>query len=136
METISLLSSFLKMIFALAIVLGLLVGVMYFFKRFMQNTDSAMDDQALINIISTKYLGAKNSIILLDISDKIIVVGISNQQMTTLAHIDDPLAVAKIKINRNNRNNSKAVNFPGSKLAKYMSQLSISPGKLRDKAGK
>jgi flagellar protein FliO/FliZ len=133
METISLFSSFLKMIFALAIVLGLLIGVMYLFKRFMQPNESASDNQSLINVLSSKHLGAKSSIILVEVLNKIIVVGISNQQMSTLACIDEPQDVAKIKMNRNS---SAAINFPGSKLAKYISQLSISPNKQGDKSGK
>lgn len=130
---ISLVSSFLKMIFALAIVLGVLIGVMYFVKMFMQQTGSAPDDQALINVISSRYLGPKNRIILVEIIDKIVVVGISNQQMTTLACIDDPLAREKI---RNSRMNSKVADFPGSKLAKYMSQLNLSPNRQKDKSAK
>jgi flagellar protein FliO/FliZ len=133
METISLFTSFLKMFFALAIVLGLLIGVMYFVKRFMQRTDTGIDNQDLINVISSKYLGPKSSIILVEVLNQIIVVGITNQQMTTLACIDDPLTVTKIKTNRNN---SKTVNFSESKLAKYISQLNISLNKQKDKAGK
>lgn len=133
METISLFSSFLKMIFALAIVLGLLIGVMYFVKRFMQQTGPASDNSALINVISSKYLGPKNRIILVEIIDKILVVGISNQQMTTLSCIDDPLALAKI---RTGKVNSGIMDFPGNKLAKYMSRLSLSPNKQKDKTEK
>ena len=130
---ISLISSFLKMIFALAVVLGLLIGVMYFVKMFMQQTGPVSDNQVLINVISSKYLGPKNRIILIEVLDQLLVVGISNQQMTTLAAIEDPLAIAKIK---NTRGNSQIVDFPGSKLAKYMSQLSLSPNKKKDKTGK
>lgn len=130
---ISLISSFLKMIFALAIVLGLLIGVMYFVKRFMQQTGPVSDNQPLINIISSRYLGPKNRIIMVEIMDKILVVGISNQQMTTLAAIDDPLAVAKIKISKAN---PKIADFSGSKLAQYMSLLSLSPNKKKDKTEK
>ena len=130
---ISLISSFLKMIFALAVVLGLLIGVMYFVKMFMQQTGPVSDNKVLINVISSKYLGPKNRIILIEVLDQLLVVGISNQQMTTLAAIEDPLAIAKIK---NTRGNSQIVDFPGSKLAKYMSQLSLSPNKKKDKTGK
>jgi flagellar protein FliO/FliZ len=130
---ISLIASFLKMIFALAIVLGLLIGVMYFVKRFMQQTGAVSDNQPLINIISSKYLGPKSRIIVVEVIDKILVVGISNQQMTTLAAIDDPLAIARIRIGKSN---SQIVNFSGSKLAKYMSLLSLSPNKKKDKTEK
>jgi flagellar protein FliO/FliZ len=133
MDTISLVSSFLKMIFALAIVLGLLIGVMYFAKRFMQQTTPAKDSQALINIISSKYLGPKSSIVLVEVLDQIIVVGISNQQMTTLACIDDPLTLAKIQVRRSK---SGPLDYPGSKMAKYISQLGFSGHKQRDNTGK
>jgi len=133
MDTVSLLSSFLKMIFALAVVLGLLVGVMYFAKRFMQQSGPAADNQALINIVSSRYLGPKSRIVLVEVLDQIIVVGISNQQMTRLANIDDPQAMEKIKASRAN---SKTVDFAGSKLAQYMSALRISPKSQKDKNGK
>ncbi|MEQ8163268.1 MAG: flagellar biosynthetic protein FliO [Smithellaceae bacterium] len=130
---ISLIGSFLKMIFALAVVLGLLVGVMYFMKIFMQQTGSTSDNQALINVISSKYLGPKNRIILVEVLDQVLVVGICNQQMTTLATIEDPSALTKIKAHMIN---SRIVDFPQSKLAKYISQLSLSSNKRKDKAGK
>jgi len=130
---ISLIASFLKMIFALAVVLGLLIGAMYFVKMFMLQTGPASDNQTLINVISSKYLGPKNRIILVEVLDQVLVVGISNQQMTTLAAIDDPLAIAKIKTGMVN---SRIVDFPGSKLAKYMSQLSLSSIKKKNKAEK
>ncbi len=130
---ISLIGSFLKMIFALAVVLGLLVGVMYFMKIFMQQTGSASDSQALIHVISSKYLGPKNRIILVEVLDQVLVVGICNQQMTTLATIEDPSALTKIKAHMIN---SRIVDFPQNKLAKYISQLSLSSNKRKDKAGK
>jgi flagellar protein FliO/FliZ len=130
---ISLISSFLKMIFALAVVLGLLIGVMYFVKMFMQQTGAVSDNQSLINVISSKYLGPKNRIVLIEVLDQLLVVGISNQQMTTLAAIEDPQAIAKV---RSSQVNSKVVDFPGSRLAKYVSQFSLAPNKKKDKTEK
>ena len=133
MDTISYVSSFFKMIFALAIVLGLLFGVMYFVKRFMQQVAPASDNHALINIISSRYLGPKSSIILVEVMDRLIVVGISNQQMTTLACIDDPLAIAEIKVKRDN---SSVINSPVDKIAKYISSLNLPSGWQKDKSSK
>jgi flagellar protein FliO/FliZ len=130
MDTVSLVSSFLKMIFALAIVLGLLFGVMYFVKRFMSQVAPASDNQALINILSSRYLGPKSSIILVEVMDQVIVVGISNQQMTALACIDNPLAVAEIKAKRAS---SPAMNSPANKIASYISSLNLSSGRQKDK---
>ena len=133
MDSISLVSSFLKMIFALAIVLGLLFGVMYFVKRFMQQVAPTADNHALINIISSRYLGPKSSIILVEVMDRLIVVGISNQQMTTLACIDNPLAIAEIKAKSAH---SPVMNSPVDKISKYISSLNLSSGWQKDKTEK
>ncbi len=133
MDTSSLVFNFFRMIGALALVLGLLFGVMYFVKRFMSQVAPASDNQALINIISSRYLGPKSSIILVEVLDRLIVVGISNQQMTTLACIDDPLAIAEIK--------DKRANYPGvkssvDKITKYISSLNLSSGQQKDNPSK
>lgn len=133
MENISLWSSFLKMIFALAIVLGLLIGVMYFIKNFMQRTAPSTDNQAIINILSSRYLGPKSSIILVEVMEQVIVVGISGQQMTPLAHIDDPLSIAKIKAQRSN---PPAGPFVGDKIAKLLSLANLSAGRKTGKSAK
>jgi len=133
MENISLWSSFLKMIFALAIVLGLLIGVMYFIKNFMQRSTPSTDNQALINILSSRYLGPKSSIILVEVMEQVIVVGITGQQMTPLARIDDPLSIAKIKAKRSNPPGSL---FPGEKIAKILSLANLSAGRKTGKSAK
>ncbi|HPL97077.1 MAG TPA: flagellar biosynthetic protein FliO [Smithellaceae bacterium] len=132
MENISLLSSFLKMIFALALVLGLMIGVMYFVKNFMQRSAPSGAQPDLINILYSKYLGPKSSIILLEVMDQLIVVGISGQQMTTLAHIDDPLFVEKIK----NRQSKQNISSPQDKISKLLKLAGFPAGKKTDGAGK
>lgn len=132
MENISLVGSFLKMIFALAIVLGLLIGVMYFIKVFMQRTTPSADNSSLINVLSSRYLGPKSSIILVEVMDQVIVVGVSGQQMTPLAQILDPLAVAKMKAQRRNPPSSP---FAGDKIARLLSLANISAGKKSGKSG-
>jgi flagellar protein FliO/FliZ len=133
MENISLVSSFLKMIFALAIVLGLLIGVMYFIKNFMQRSAPSSDHQALINILSSRYLGPKSSIILVEVMGQVIVVGISGQQMTPLARIDDPVSIAEIK---SQQSTPKVSPFPGDKIARILSLANLSPGRKMDKSAK
>ncbi len=133
MESVSLVGSFLKMIFALAIVLGLLIGVMYFIKVFMQRTAPAADNQSLINILSSRYLGPKSSILLVEVMEQVIVVGVSGQSMTPLAHINDPLTVAKMKAQRGSTPTSP---FSGDKIARLLSLANISPGKKSGKSAK
>lgn len=132
MENISLLSSFLKMIFALAVVLGLMIGVMYFVKNFMQRPAPSATEQGLINIVYSKYLGPKSSIMLVEVMDQLIVVGISGQQMTTLAHIDDPVFAEKIKA----RQSGYKASFSGDKISKLLSLAGFSARRKTDGSGK
>jgi len=132
MENFSLLSSFLKMIFALAVVLGLMIGVMYFVKNFLQRPVPSGNQQDLINILYSKYLGPKSSIMLIEVMDQLIVVGISGQQMTTLAHIDDPLFVEKIKARQSKQN----ISSPQDKISKLLKLAGFPAGKKTDGAGK
>jgi flagellar protein FliO/FliZ len=97
MDSVAILPSFFKMIFALAIVLGLLVGAMYFFKRILPQTSVRMSDHSLINIIATRYLGPKSSIMLLEVLGKVVVIGVSSSQISCLATISEADALERLK---------------------------------------
>ena len=101
MYSVDIFWSFVKMISALAIILGLMFGAMVFFKRFMKNTGVGMDRGGPIRIVATKYLGPKNSIMLMEILGQVVVVGISNQQMTVLATMSDPAVLERLNHDRN-----------------------------------
>jgi flagellar protein FliO/FliZ len=93
----SILPSFFKMLFALAIVLGLMVGAAYFIKRFLPRSTGGLNDNSLINIIASRYLGPRNSIMLVEILGKVIVIGISSNQMSHLATISEAEALDRLK---------------------------------------
>jgi flagellar biosynthetic protein FliO len=97
MDSVAILPSFFKMIFALAAVLGLLVGAMYFFKRLLPQTSVRMSDHSLINIIATRYLGPKSSIMLLEVLGKVVVIGVSSSQISCLATISEADALERLK---------------------------------------
>jgi flagellar protein FliO/FliZ len=97
MEPAGFLSSFLKMIFALSIVLGIMVAAAYFFRRFLRQPLVGGDDGSLIQVVATKYLGPKNSIMLVDVLGELIVVGVSNNQMSVITTIVDPDARERMK---------------------------------------
>ncbi len=97
METTSFLSSLVKMVFALAVVLGMMIGAMYFIKKLLHHTTPAMDKGSLIRILASRYLGPKNSILVVDVAGQIIVVGLTNQQMTVLTTISDKEHLQKLR---------------------------------------
>lgn len=99
MDSVAFWPSFFKMLFALAIVLGLLVGAMYFFRRILHQPTACGRDNSAINLVSARYLGPKSSIMLLEVLGKFIVVGLANNQIAHLATIDDPAALEKYKYN-------------------------------------
>jgi len=97
MEPISFFPALLKMISALALVLGIMIGLAFLVRRFFQQTGMATPDGSAITILTVKYLGPKSSIMIVDILGEVVVIGVSNQQMSYLTTIDDEAALAKLK---------------------------------------
>ena len=97
MNPIAFWPSFFKMLSALAVVMGLLVGAMYFFRRILQQPAGGGQDNSAINLVAARYLGPKSSIMLVEVLGKFIVIGITNNQMSHLATITDPEALEKFK---------------------------------------
>ena len=97
MGTVDFFSSLVKMISALAVVLGIMIAAMYFVKKFMKGTASGIDDGKFIKIISTRYIGPKCSIMLIDVLSSIIVISMANNQITMLTTISDPKSLECLK---------------------------------------
>jgi flagellar biosynthetic protein FliO len=93
----SILPSFLKMLLALAIVLGLMVGAAYFIKNILPRNTGGLNDPSLIKIIASRHLGPRSSIILIEVLEKVIVIGVSPSQMSLLATISEAEALEKLK---------------------------------------
>jgi flagellar biosynthetic protein FliO len=102
MNELSFFPALLKMFFALAVVIGLLVAAMYVLRRYLGHSPSGSRDGSLIQIVSTRYLGPKCSILMVDILGKVIVLGLTSGQMTVLTTIDDDRALEKMNAVREN----------------------------------
>jgi flagellar biosynthetic protein FliO len=96
MNEIAFVPSLLKMLFALAIVIGLIATTMHILRKYL-NPPSVSRDGSLIQIISTRYIGPKCSIMLIEILGTVIVLGLANGQMTVLATISDDQALEIMK---------------------------------------
>lgn len=97
METGSLFFSFIKMISALAVVLGLMIGAAWLLKRIGARTGMGIPEGQLIRVVSSSYIGPKNSIVIVDVLGELLVVGISGNQMTLLSSITDEGRVQKLR---------------------------------------
>ena len=87
MNSPDLIPSFLKMASALAVTLGIMLITIYLLKKAMKRTGVVND--GLMKILSTQYLGPKNSIMLIDVLGDILVIGVSSNQISLLTKIVD-----------------------------------------------
>lgn len=97
MDSIAFFPSLFKMLSALVIVLGIMIGGTYCIKKFFLPTPSDRGEGAVINVIATRYLGPKSSIMLIDVLGHFVVVGVANNQMSLITTISDPAAIEKLK---------------------------------------
>ena len=132
MDSIAFFPSLFKMLSALAIVLGVMIGGTYFIKKLLLPTPSNASEGGLINVIATRYLGPKSSIMLIDVIGQIVVVGVTGNQMSFITTISDPAAMEKLNgLSRKDRE------FPSlmESLTKYRQRL-VSRGRAgKDKQG-
>lgn len=100
MEGISYIGSLFKMLLALAVVLGLMVGTVYILKNILGRTRPGADTGEAIKILAVKSLGPRSSIMIIETLGKVTVVGVAGGQMQALTTVDDPEALAKIPMMR------------------------------------
>jgi len=89
-------STAFRMLTALGLVLGgLLVGV-YFIKRFLKKDVGGSKEQ-LIKVIASQYIGIKKNISLVEIPGSILVVGVSNDNISLLTKIEDEVVLDALR---------------------------------------
>ena len=88
MSELNLIGTGLRTVAMLAIVLGLLVLVLYFMKRFLFINRGAKGD-LLIKILSSLHLSPKERIEVIEISGEKIVLGITPGNITFLTKLND-----------------------------------------------
>ena len=89
-------SSGLKMLSALIVVLGGLLVLFYFMKRIF--SDNAMKSGGnVIKVLGSAYVGLKKHISLIEVPGCVLVVGISGDSLSLLTRIEDPNLIDQIK---------------------------------------
>jgi flagellar protein FliO/FliZ len=102
MDSISFFWSFFKMLAALAIVIAMMIGAMYVFKKYFYQSPLAADRGSMIHIISSCHVGPKNSILLVEVLGQVLLLGVSEQQMSILTTIMDRESIENLKNSRMN----------------------------------
>ena len=108
MSTFDFLASLLKMISALAVVLGVMLAGLWAVRKFMKKTGTGVDDGQKIRVLSTRYLGPKSSIMLVDVLGNVIVVGVTGSQISMLTTITDEESLERLKSSQAGERGSQA----------------------------
>ncbi len=90
------LSTAMQMLTALGVVLGGLIVVFYFMKRFLKR-DVGGSKEPLIKVIASQYIGIKKNISLVEIPGSILVVGVSNDNISLLTKIEDKVVLDDLR---------------------------------------
>ena len=86
---------FIRILSALAIVVGLIVAARVLFRRFFVSSN-APGASGVIKVIGRSPLAPRQQVLLLQVGGRIVVVGESNGSLSTLAQIEDPDEVARL----------------------------------------
>ena len=90
-------SASLKMASTLGLVLGLMFVVFHLFKKFGLKNSVFGGEGKPIKVLSTGFLAPRKSIALVEVAGDILVVGISNDQISLLSNVQDPEKIEQIK---------------------------------------
>ncbi|MGD2184593.1 MAG: flagellar biosynthetic protein FliO [Desulfobacterales bacterium] len=86
--TPDMLSTALKMLAALALVLGGL-GIFFFFAKRVMHKNIGGNPDKLIRVLANQYMGMKKNISVVQVPGAILVIGISGDSIRLLTQIDD-----------------------------------------------
>ena len=89
-------STALQMFTALGIVLGGLLVVFYLMKRFFKK-DVGGSKERLIRIVASQYIGIKKNIAMVEVPGAILVLGVSNDNISLLTKIEDKSILESIR---------------------------------------
>ncbi|HSR35656.1 MAG TPA: flagellar biosynthetic protein FliO [Desulfurivibrionaceae bacterium] len=85
----SLATAILKAIGALLLILGLMLLMAKLFRKLGTGL-GAMGQGAMINILETRMLGPKKQVSVIEVGGEVLVVGVTDQQITLISRLDDP----------------------------------------------
>ncbi|UCF86165.1 MAG: flagellar biosynthetic protein FliO [Desulfobacteraceae bacterium] len=91
-----LISTSLKMLAVLAILLGGLLILLYFTKRKFASQGGGLKGK-LIRVLGNTYIGVKKQICLVEIPGAVLVLGLSSDNISLLAKIDDKESLESLR---------------------------------------
>jgi len=95
-QGISMTGEFFKLIFAVGIIVVLIYFSLWFLNKYVYHRKS-LPGQQQIEVIGTTPLGPKKFIYLVKVFDRILVLGVTDNQISNLTEIADAEVIRKIK---------------------------------------
>lgn len=88
--------SFIRMISSLALVLGLMIGLVFLVKRLRVGRLFAQPGSSLITVLGQHSLAPKQSIALVSVAGEFLIVGSTSNELVSLGRVTNPEAVQRI----------------------------------------
>jgi flagellar biosynthetic protein FliO len=85
------------MVYTLGLVLGAMFVVFHLFKKFGLKNSVFGGEGKPIKVLSTGFLAPRKSIALVEVAGDVLVIGISNDQISLLGNVQDPERIEQIK---------------------------------------
>jgi flagellar protein FliO/FliZ len=119
-----------RMLMALAIVIGLIYAARWFVKRFYNGSVMPAGSR-VVQVLNRTVLAPKQQILLLQVGKRVVVVGESNGNLTTLAQIEDADEIAQLTGRLQEERAGKSTGFSGmfgraqSKMAEEPAETNV-----------
>jgi flagellar biogenesis protein FliO len=91
-----LIPSALKMIAALAAVLGGLFVMVHFGRRYLRRMGGTATER-LVRVVASQPIGVKKAVTLVEVPGCVLALGISGDRIQLLTRIDDPQVLSRIR---------------------------------------
>jgi len=96
-KPIELIPSSLKMFSMLAVVLGIMFLLFFGFKKYVLKNTMFGGGEKLVNVLGSGFLAPKKNIVLVEVAGEVLVLGISQDNISLLTNITDPEKIEEIK---------------------------------------
>lgn len=87
-QEFSFLSSFLQMLAALAIVIGLILLTRHFSSRFLGSTLPPLTSSRHIRLVETRYIAPKKSVVLIEVGGEYLLLSNTEKHLTLLKQVN------------------------------------------------
>jgi flagellar protein FliO/FliZ len=96
-KPIELIPTGMKMISMFSVVLGLMFLLFFGFKKYVLKNTMFGGGDKLVNVLGSGFLGPKKNIVLVEVADEVLVLGMSQNNISLLTNITDPDKIEEIK---------------------------------------